>query len=99
MPEEWKEVGNRRIWHFDGESMDDPILTGHYDRMRTSNTQFGEQAVYDLTRPDGEKVSVWGTVILDRKMADCVPGLLTRIELIGMNGDAKDFRVFQQAAG
>ena len=63
-----------------------------------------ESSVYVIKTPEGERLGVWGSTVIDENMKDVEPGAYVGFEFAGMRksqrgNEYKDFRVGIAGAG
>jgi len=74
----WREVKGNDIHDFEAE----PILEGEY-ADREEEVGMNKSKLYSIKKEDGTVEKVWGTTILDSRMADVALNSQIQIELKG----------------
>lgn len=93
----WEEVKNTDdfapTWDFEA----DGELVGKYLGKRTGIGKY-KKTVYSLELENGDKVEMWGSTVLDNKLAGTAEGAMVKIQYLGKasgkNGSYHDYAVF-----
>jgi hypothetical protein len=92
----YKEVTQAPAWDFE----ENPVVEGEYLGKQTDVGQ-NKSMLYRFRQDDGTVVAVWGSSVLDTKMANIAEGQRVKIEFLGKKKSPtkghqpyKDFSVF-----
>lgn len=70
-------------------------VEGRYIEKRVVNTQNGSANIYVVHEDGGEKVGVWGSSVIDSKMATIAIGKMVAIEYLGEEKSKKGGRTYK----